>query len=157
MLRGVNMNTKIYFQNGKNISSTFDNELFFLSIQRKNGRFWDEAKIIFYKNNYRNCYSVYGIECKIQYNDFEIGKIPMYVLDDYKEFKLYEVIFNEELNPKFKTVIKKAIKLIEDENKDLPFNTLSKYIRERIEERNNEILNLLNDFLKETEENKNEI
>lgn len=81
----------------------------------------------------------------------------MYVLDDYKEFKLYEVIFNEELNPKFKTVIKKAIKLIEDENKDLPFNTLSKYIRERIEERNNEILNLLNDFLKETEENKNEI
>lgn len=147
------MVTRFYMQKGwgyhSNVLLNMKDELFYLIISYDEEQFYEHIRISFVENE-KNIYKIKGILCEMEHEDVTIGDFEYMIIDDSRNFELYEICFSENLKEKIENILKKGIEFIKEKQSELKLLGRIKWIRERKElqfkiafEQLDEFLNML--------------
>lgn len=144
------MVTKIYMQKGwdyhSNILLNMKDELFYLIISYDEEQFYKHIRISFVKNE-KNIYKIKGILCEMEHEDVTIGDFEYMIIDDSRNFELYEICFSEDLKEKIENVLEKGLEFIKEKQSESKLLDPVKRIKESKESLLKKSFKQLNEFL----------
>lgn len=149
------MVTRIYMQKGWGYhSSTLLNmkdELFYLIISYDEEQFYEHIRISFVENE-KNIYKIKGILYEMEHEDVTIGDFEYMIIDDSRNFELYEICFSKDLKEKIENILEKGLEFIKEKQSNSKFLDPVKRMKESKElllkksfKQLNEFLNILRD------------
>ena len=153
------MVTKIYIQKGwgyhSNILLNMKDELFYLIISYDEEQFYEHIRISFVKNE-KNIYKIKGILCEMEHEDVTIGDFEYMIIDDSRNFELYEICFSEDLKEKIENILEKGLEFIKEKQSESKLLDIIKWVRERKELQFKIAFEQLDEFLNMLENKKND-
>lgn len=153
------MVTKIYMQKGwgyhSSILLNMKDELFYLIISYEEEQFYEHIRISFVENE-KNIYKIKGILCEMEHEDVTIGDFEYMIIDDSRNFELYEICFSEDLKEKIENILEKGLEFIKEKQSESKLLDIIKWVRERKELQFKIAFEQLDEFLNMLENKKND-